>query len=63
MVRSDGEHLVTYSDHEDLREKVRYYLAHDEERQRIADAARAHVLAHHRYDQRLARVEELLGEV
>ncbi len=58
-----GEHLVTYSDHEDLREKARYYLAHDDERQRIADAARAHVLAHHRYDQRLARVEELLGAV
>ena len=55
-----GEHLVTFSDHADLREKVRYYLTHDEERQRMADAARAHVLAHHRYDQRLARVEKLL---
>jgi len=59
----DGEHLVTFSDPADLREKVRYYLAHDEERQRIAAAARAHALAHHRYDQRLARVEALLGEV
>ncbi|MDE2635177.1 MAG: glycosyltransferase [Chloroflexota bacterium] len=58
----DGEHLVTFSDHADLREKVRYYLAHDDERQRIAAAARAHVLAHHRYDQRLARVEAMLGE-
>ena len=56
-----GEHLVTFSDHDDLREKVRYYLAHDEERLWIAEAARAHVLAHHRYDQRLARVEGLLG--
>lgn len=59
----DGEHLVTFSDHDDLREKVRYYLAHEAERQRIAAAARAHVLAEHRYDQRLARVEALLGEV
>ncbi|MDE2748956.1 MAG: glycosyltransferase [Chloroflexota bacterium] len=59
----DGEHLVTYSDHDDLREKARYYLAHDEERLRIVDAARAHVLAAHRYDQRLARVEGLLREV
>jgi glycosyltransferase involved in cell wall biosynthesis len=58
---SDGKHLVTFSDHDDLREKVRYYLAHDDERQRIADAARQHVLAHHRYDQRLARVETLLA--
>ena len=59
----DGEHLVTFSDLEDLREKARYYLAHDEERERIAAAGRAHVLAHHRYDQRLARVFELLGAV
>ena len=58
-----GEHLVTFHDHQDLREKVRHYLAHDEERQRIAAAARRHVLAHHRYDQRLARVEALLAEV
>jgi len=56
-----GEHLVTFSDHEDLREKARYYLAHDEERQQMAEAARQHALAHHRYDQRVARVEELLG--
>ena len=57
-----GEHLVTFNDHEDLREKARYYLAHDEERRRMAAAARAHALAHHRYDQRLARVEEMLAE-
>ena len=57
-----GEHLVTFSDIQDLQEKVRYYLAHDEERLRIAAAAREHVLAHHRYDQRVARILELLGE-
>lgn len=58
-----GEHLVTFSDSKDLQEKVRYYLAHDEERLRIAAAARQHVLAHHRYGQRVARVLALLGEV
>ena len=60
---SIGEHLVTFRDHADLQEKVRYYLEHDDERRRIAVAAREHVLAHHRYDQRLARVEGLLGEI
>ena len=57
----DGEHLVTFSDLADLREKARYYLAHDEERERIAAAGRAHALAHHRVDQRAARVLEMLG--
>ena len=58
-----GEHLVTFSDTADLQEKVRYYLDHESERQAIAEAARQHVLAHHRVAQRLARVEELLGEL
>ncbi len=59
----DGEHLVTYSDLPDLQAKVRYYLAHDEQRQRIARQARQHVLAHHRYDQRLEQVETLLARL
>ena len=58
-----GEHLANYRDHAELREKVAYYLAHEGERQRMAAAAREHVLAQHRYDQRLARVEGMLGEV
>ena len=58
-----GEHVVTYRDHDDLREKARYYLANDAERERIAAAGRAHALARHTYTQRLARVEELLGEM
>ena len=57
-----GEHLVTFADVADLREKVRYYLAHDDEREQIAAAGRAHALAHHRVEQRLAVVEEMLGE-
>ena len=55
-----GEHLVTYSDLADLRDKVAYFLAHDDERREIAAAARAHVLANHTYAHRLAEVERLL---
>ncbi|MCY4021437.1 MAG: glycosyltransferase [Chloroflexi bacterium] len=58
-----GEHLVTYRDLDDLRAKVQYYLENDDERLRIAEKARAHVLANHRYDQRLARVEAMLDEL
>ncbi|MCC6799002.1 MAG: glycosyltransferase [Anaerolineae bacterium] len=59
----DGEHLVIYRDHEHLRELVRYYLAHDGERRQIADAGRAHVLAHHTYDQRMARLVNLIEDI
>ncbi|MYD09642.1 MAG: glycosyltransferase, partial [Chloroflexi bacterium] len=57
----DGEHLVTFSDLADLRDKARYYLAHAEERERIAAAGRAHALAHHRVEQRVSRVLGMLG--
>jgi len=58
-----GEHLVTYRDPAHLRELVAYYLAHDDERARIAEAGRAHVCAHHTYDQRMARLLALVGEI
>ncbi|MDQ7024091.1 MAG: glycosyltransferase [Anaerolineae bacterium] len=51
------EHLVVYDSLDDLREKVRYYLAHPQERQEIATAARQHALQHHTYDQRLTQLE------
>jgi hypothetical protein len=57
---TDGETIVTFSDLDDLREKVSYYLAHDDECERIAQQAQAHVYQHHTYDQRIARVEALL---
>ncbi len=60
---SIGEHLVTFRDHDDLREKVRHYLDNDAERQQMAAAARAHVRKQHTYAQRLARLEELLAEL
>jgi glycosyltransferase involved in cell wall biosynthesis len=57
-----GEHLVTYRDLDHLRELVRYYLDHEEERLRIAAAGQAHVYAHHTYDHRMARLMELIEE-
>jgi glycosyltransferase involved in cell wall biosynthesis len=60
---TDGEHLVIYRDLDHLRELVRYYLDHDDERQHIAAAGQAHVYAHHTYDQRMARLLALLEEV
>jgi spore maturation protein CgeB len=55
-----GEHLAVFDTVDDLREKVRYYLAHPDERLAIAAAARDHALKHHTYDQRLIQLEREL---
>jgi hypothetical protein len=52
----DGEHLVTYRSAEELIEKVAYYLEHEEERERIAAAGRAEVIAKHTYRHRVERM-------
>lgn len=57
-----GEHLVVYRDLAELRELVAYYKAHPQERQQIADAALAHVRAHHTYAHRLSQLEKLMNE-
>ncbi len=59
---TEGETIVTYRSLDDLREKVRYYLAHDTEREAIAHRAREHVYAHHTYDQRVLRIEALFTQ-
>ncbi|MEM9954814.1 MAG: glycosyltransferase [Chloroflexota bacterium] len=51
-----GEHLVMFEGLQDLRDKVTYYLAHDDERMQIAETARAHVIQHHTYEKRLQRL-------
>jgi len=52
----DGEHLVTFRTPDELREKVRYYLEHSEERRRIARTGQTRVLASCRYHDRMRRV-------
>jgi spore maturation protein CgeB len=55
-----GTHLVTYGDTGELKKQVAYYLSHPDERERIASAGQAHVYAHHTYDQRMARLIEMI---
>lgn len=49
----DGEHLVLYKDHKDMIEKAKYYIEHEEEREKIAQAGLKAVLAKHTIDHRL----------
>jgi spore maturation protein CgeB len=47
-----GREIVCYQGPEDLVEKVRYFLAHDEERERIRQAGRARALRDHTWQKR-----------
>ncbi len=60
---TEGETIVTFHDTDDLREKVAHYLTHDTEREALARRAQKHVYTHHTYDQRMARVEELIASL
>ncbi|MEW6749561.1 MAG: glycosyltransferase [Candidatus Latescibacterota bacterium] len=56
---TDRRHLVLYGE-SDLVDVARYYLEHGEEREEIAGAGQAEVLAHHTYGH---RADALLGAV
>jgi hypothetical protein len=54
----ENEHLVMYKDGRELREKIDYYLEHEEERKKIQMAGFEFVKAHYTY---VDRVKELLN--
>jgi spore maturation protein CgeB len=64
----DGKHLVLYDSLNDMVEKARYYLSHDDERRKIAEAGYRHVIQNHTFEKRLqfmlekAREHNLIGE-
>jgi spore maturation protein CgeB len=53
-----GEEIAVFENLEDAREKIRYFLAHPEEREAYARRGRRRVLEEHTYD---LRMKELLG--
>ena len=53
-----GREVATFADAAELRDLVRHYLAHPEERAAIAAAGRARVLAEHTYRHRMERILE-----
>lgn len=50
---TDGKHCVMYNNMDEAVEKARYYIEHDEEREKIAQAGYEHVMANHTFDHRL----------
>ena len=59
----DGVHLATYSDMEEMLDKVTYYRRHESLREKIAAAGAAEVLAKHTYRHRMETVLEYAGQM
>ena len=57
-----GREIVSYRNEDELVERVCWYLAHDEERRRIAEAGQARTLREHTYAHRLKDVLRFLGD-
>jgi hypothetical protein len=59
----EGVHFVRYKTDPDLFDKIDYYLAHDEERERIARAGQAEVLARHRFEHRVRDIMQIVSNL
>jgi hypothetical protein len=57
----DGVHLVTYKTMDEAIEKAHYYLEHEDEREKIAQAGMEHTLNNHTYQHRFEKVLEVLN--
>ena len=55
-----GREAVTYETEDELIEKLRHYIEHDEERQAIAAAGQERTLREHTYEQRIGELAEML---
>ena len=58
----EGKDLVCFDGIEDMRDKVRYYLSHEEERARIARSGYEKVKEHHTYVDRLSKILKIVKE-
>ena len=58
----DGVHLVTYKDLDDAVDKARYYIEHDEERQKIAAAGYEEAIKKHTYAHRVQTILNAVKE-
>jgi len=55
-----GKEIVVYEDLEEIPEKVRYYLRHPEQREKIARQGRERVLKEHTYRHRLQKIVQAM---
>lgn len=58
-----GREVACYQHPGEIPDLIRFYLAHPGERQRIAQAARARILAQHTYDHRLKELMQSMRDI
>jgi spore maturation protein CgeB len=58
----EGEHLVGYSSVDDLKTKLRYYLDHPVERERISASGYEEVTSRHTYRHRIEQMLRIVGD-
>lgn len=56
----DGKHLVTYKTYDEMIEKAKYYLEHDEEREAIAKAGHEEFKKKHTYKHRVKTILDIV---
>ncbi len=56
----DGKHLVTYKTLEEMVEKAKYYLEHEDEREAIAKAGYEEFVSKHTYKHRIEKILEII---
>ena len=58
-----GKEVVTFRNLAELEERIEYYLAHPEERKKIAEAAQARAHREHTFEQRIAKMLKTIEEL
>lgn len=56
----DGKHLVTYKTYDEMVEKAKYYLEHEEEREKIAKAGYEEFIKNHTYKHRVEKILSMI---
>jgi hypothetical protein len=56
----EGKELLCFTDANDCFEKIKYYLAHDKEREQVAKAGQQRTFSYHSFSKRAAEVDKIV---
>ena len=58
----DGKHLVTYKSYDEMVKKAKYYLEHEDEREKIAQAGYEEFISKHTYKHRIEKIFQIVDK-